>query len=1119
MRSALLILLTVVVLAGAFVAYTMIQPSHARHGNQARNSAATRALSPDAMPATAPANDSMPVTGGDNVFVESYDKATGLLASRFRASRYDPQPDGTVHVEHPEAEFYMNSKQRDASGQPVRQVLRLRGVKGDIVVPPTAGGTQSMSRAQMPTRGKLQDVTVSLFPTVTAKRPTLTCRVNNLVFDNDTFRIATDPYTQSDGTHVEADRVPVFVTGDDYDFDGEGLTILWNEKDGDLQLLEVAHGRTLVVKKPGALGTPTPTPTTTSAPKPAPKPAPKQEQHANAAAHGARSRRAAQTKPATEVTPSTKPARQPTPYRATFFDNVVITQGGQQIGVADVMTVDFLNDNDEDAAKPAAEPPREEPSASVKRKPATAPSGPRRPNDTPPSAAPANPNAPVPVVVHWTGKLRVSPVPPDETPPTRGDSVVELSSQAKPVLLNWQGSDVICASARYHALDDSATIRSSDAVPMIRMKDQRGLSITTPSFDYDGQTHVAVMRGASVADIPLDQGNGSPTTAPATQPAGVAHVEWVERCTMRLAAGATRQEMSIEHAQLEGNVQVDSPQLAMRSDKMDLTFDPDAKRTKRQAPDDAGATGAGGRIDPSSAPIRRLDAQGTVKALIRSDTPDDSQRLDCNKLLVHFEDAPDGRAVPRQIVADDSVVASRAGSDLRAGHLEATLAPSTQPSDSADVARRAGPASMPSMQVESMVAVDDVRASGSDGAFARADRLTLEQTADGPKYKLVGERDLARAGDARNVMTGPTIEFEPNTGRAHVIGPGTLHGVQSANANNLATRPTTRPIDLAWTTELKLDSVTKHGEITGDVVATSTQNDGTKTIARGDKMILELMDPPPPSTKPSDSNKKRSSPLAGFAGNSTGAPAIGDIRTVTLERPQNVEVNSTLLAPDGSILKRTNLFAPTLTYDLPGKRMTIPVAGRMLYQDERSPTTNPTTMPTTTPVAQQKPQSSAPLGDTRGATAFEWHNNFTYDSASHLATMTGDVAVVHQPSGSTTPSYRLNAQRVVAEMQDPPATQPDQPKSSDTDPLAGGAKLKHLTADGGVTFVSDRLQFNAESIDYDPDKQLLIARGTDREPATLFDQSGLSKGTFAEMYYDTKTDRMKLVKPQATLRK
>ena len=61
-------------------------------------------------------------------------------------------------------------------------------------------------------------------------------------------KVFTDPAT---GANVTADEVPVTVRGRDYDFDGRGMRMSWNERDRRLAKLDVAHGERLVVKHPG----------------------------------------------------------------------------------------------------------------------------------------------------------------------------------------------------------------------------------------------------------------------------------------------------------------------------------------------------------------------------------------------------------------------------------------------------------------------------------------------------------------------------------------------------------------------------------------------------------------------------------------------------------------------------------------------------------------------------------------------------------------------------------------------------------------------------------------------------------------------------------------------------
>ena len=126
-------MLTVGLLLAGFAVYSWIQP--ARPLRQiGSGSAQTKTVEP---PATAPSNQNLPISSGEKVFVESFDNKTGYLTRRFRGATWDPQPDGTVKVRLPEAEFFSNSG----------QVLRVRGDRGEVVVPTSGGGADTMSRA------------------------------------------------------------------------------------------------------------------------------------------------------------------------------------------------------------------------------------------------------------------------------------------------------------------------------------------------------------------------------------------------------------------------------------------------------------------------------------------------------------------------------------------------------------------------------------------------------------------------------------------------------------------------------------------------------------------------------------------------------------------------------------------------------------------------------------------------------------------------------------------------------------------------------------------------------------------------------------------------------------
>src|SRR5439155_10745945 len=121
-RTYILIFVTILLIAGGFFAYTWLQPAATKKP--------ARALGPITRQERPPATQTLRGLGvGESAWVKKYEK--GELASQFRGERYEPQPDGTVHVTRPEAEFFSS----DGS-----QRIRIQGVTGNVVVPTTPQG-------------------------------------------------------------------------------------------------------------------------------------------------------------------------------------------------------------------------------------------------------------------------------------------------------------------------------------------------------------------------------------------------------------------------------------------------------------------------------------------------------------------------------------------------------------------------------------------------------------------------------------------------------------------------------------------------------------------------------------------------------------------------------------------------------------------------------------------------------------------------------------------------------------------------------------------------------------------------------------------------------------------
>jgi hypothetical protein len=85
MRSVLLAFVTLLLVVGGFAAYLALQPARPAGARSSTFDGKAPAVSP----ATGPANQGLPISQGERVYVETYDKNKGYLSRRFRADLFD----------------------------------------------------------------------------------------------------------------------------------------------------------------------------------------------------------------------------------------------------------------------------------------------------------------------------------------------------------------------------------------------------------------------------------------------------------------------------------------------------------------------------------------------------------------------------------------------------------------------------------------------------------------------------------------------------------------------------------------------------------------------------------------------------------------------------------------------------------------------------------------------------------------------------------------------------------------------------------------------------------------------------------------------------------------------
>lgn len=1064
MRSFILVIVAGFLLSMGGLIYFWVLPSHGRRGSVTIDRPST--------PVSILPNDSgSPLGNGDDVVMKKYDQRTGELASEFLAKEYKPQRGGKIAVKDATARFHMSNG----------QVLQIHGATGlftgDKTQPDKKSGGGAPTRAEPPSRGHLEDVTLKILDA--AEHESMTIVMNNASFDSESSTIFTEAYTDAaTGLEVPGDQVKVTIRSADtnpsgYDFDGRGLRVAWNERDRRLAKLDVAHGEMLVVKNPKGFAQTRSTVTSEPGLK-----------NAQTATTESATKPAQEIKKASPSNRSVLPANiDPPVYRATFLQQVRIVQNGQPMAIADRMSVDFWMRSGDDSTKSGTSSTTRPTTLPITQTTALVSA------TGPTTTATSRPADESPIYIYWTGPLHVEPYAQSAAP--AGESIVTLDG--KPVIARQQSSEIHAYKLIYRT-EDGSLHGSTIPGELVQMTsaDAHGQSIIrTTALEYRAraQPPLAILSGKSTAVLPA-QAEGPGMNA-----------SWNDRCVLRFDTLPDGRS-AIKQADITGDVFIDHPQIKLNAQRLELAFD--------SSPHGASSKSV---TKPTTIASTQPSMQMNLKQLVASDAvhcqmkdgENKTQMIDCNTLTLLTDFTPDGKLVPRTVNADGDVHAVDADQDLRAGHLAVTLAPSTRPA-STKPSDNAGGFSA-NVDLQSMIAHDAVHVIGRrDGTEAFADTMLIDKKAGKPTIKFVGQ-PFAKIIQKSNIVTGSVIDLSPDGQQLSVDGAGTMHGSQQSSPGMAV-----KPIDVSWTRSLRVDGKRNVVDALGDVAATSVDTDGTVDIARGDRAQLFLADVP--TTQPTT----RAASTAPTASLST-RPATQEVAVKKIVRQaifqDNASISSTLLDNNGRPQRRMNLLASTIQYDLvpvagdanaaPIKKMTVPVGGRMLVEDYRAATTQPA-------------GGGSDIGGARGATAFQWSKNLTYDDGTHKAIMQGSVVIDHRDDAQKEDSLRLTGDTVTAELEAVAATKPT---VATTQPNEPRFQVRRITARGNLIVTMRGGELQCDRIAYDPITHLLNAYGTE-EVDVIFSRTGPGASQpirALEMQWDAKSDLPKITKMNARFRK
>ena len=245
-----------------------------------------------------------------------------------------------------------------------------------------------------------------------------------------------------------------------------------------------------------------------------------------------------------------------------------------------------------------------------------------------------------------------------------------------------------------------------------------------------------------------------------------------------------------------------------------------------------------------------------------------------------------------------------------------------------------------------------------------------------------------------------------------------------------------------------------------------------------------------PATQPVGSAKKPSTKPSDF-------DTIGDreIKSVILDG--SATVTSTITDPQGALLQQRHIDAERMEFyqDNPkAKRLVIPVPGRMLTIDNR-PTTQPANP---TAVVPDDPMSM------RGALAFRWNQSLVYDESKQQVVMLGGVQVARQDQG-TDQKTTLTGDTLIADVE--PAPQPTSKPAGKASNAAANPEskmnVKKFHVEGNVEVLTGAMHVRAETMDYDPQTHVMIARGAGRKRVEKLNERNQPEASFDEFVFDT----------------
>jgi hypothetical protein len=573
---------------------------------------------------------------------------------------------------------------------------------------------------------------------------------------------------------------------------------------------------------------------------------------------------------------------------------------------------------------------------------------------TAPVVASTKPLKSPPITVYWTGKLRiVSLETPPQMPLTAGQAAVRFVG--RPVELTPVGSTVHAAAVTYRN-DGAVRLENSPALPIVEMKQERGMMFAAEAIDYDPATQLATILGRSDLRMPTARGAQELTAS------------WTRRGVLHFTGNAAQPD-SVDRADLDGHVTVEHPSFNLKSNQLALEMEKFAVPATRP-----------GQAAGSDVAVKRATAVGDVQCrLMRPGQAD--RGIDGDRLVLETAPSPDGKRSPRSVVADGSVHAFDLQQEIFADHLESLMRPKpTQVVASSKKTKDADDAD--ALDLESLHARTKVHAKLKSGAIADADELRVTTKNNKQSIELRGQPSATIADGKGNTLSGPVLHVSPDPLLVTVDGPGTMRKVRRASATQPA-----QPMDVSWSDSMTFDGTGNMVDVIGHVAVATTDKSGTVDTMNGDTAHLDLADVKP--AKPEKLPKR-----AVAAPTTQPESDFGDKELKAMLLQGHVHGESVLNDANGAPLRRGALVGDRLTYDAPTGRTEVPGPGWLEMEDHRP----------------------AKAGGNRGYLAIQWKTGLLYNQTGHQVVITGDTQVGFRKDAKDATPMLLNAQRVTIDI-------------------------------------------------------------------------------------------------------